>query len=286
MKLPLYSDGHIEEAKVLFPDRVKDYGWLRSPWVTDEINKCKELYYSREIFPLTKDQYESFIGLNPISDQNQEIANYVIKNFNDKSIKILSIGCGYGEKEIALSRNGYKITALDNSPLIGWLRDKYADEVDFISSDAKEIPFGNNSFDLILLFNVIYAIPNSDLERLFAEIDMVLKINGGFIISSSATIDLKENIKEKIRRLYCFLTGKEKKINPPQEWKQTGWLRDKEEIEKYMHFSQYKKIRYDNSVCLSMRFSKSIASRIAYFICRYLCHFKISYQFWVAENKK
>lgn len=43
MKIKLYSNGHMHEAKLLFPDQIEDPAWLETQWTDKEINACKEL---------------------------------------------------------------------------------------------------------------------------------------------------------------------------------------------------------------------------------------------------
>ena len=43
MQIKLYSPTHLNEAKVLFPDKFENYSWLNSLWTEEEINACKAL---------------------------------------------------------------------------------------------------------------------------------------------------------------------------------------------------------------------------------------------------
>lgn len=284
MILPLYSNAHLEEAKLLFPEKFKDSSWFDSQWTTDEINKCKDLSFDKDVNNMSKDEYEYCFDLNPISKQNKNINVFLRKQIPNKKVKILSLGCGYGDKEIYLSRQGYKITATDNSPIIKILKKLYSNEVDFASqNDARFLQFPDKSFDMILMLNVIYAIPNSDLRQLFSEFNRVLKKDGGFIISSSATLGLSKIVLYNIKILYRLFFKKKLSLN--LLLKRTGWQRDRREIEKYLPYYDYKSINYDGSVCLEMKFGRNILNRIAYLFLK-VFYFETYYDFWIAKGKK
>jgi ubiquinone/menaquinone biosynthesis C-methylase UbiE len=218
--------------------------------------------------------------------QNQEVVDYVLGALPNKKAKILSIGCGYGDKEIYLSRKGYDVTALDNSPIMGMLQSRYAGEVNFISqADARALPLPDDSFDFIMMLNVIYAIPNSDLHNMFAEFHRVLKKGGGFIISSSATLGATERIKKKLKILSQLLAKKEKPIKAGQSQKQTGWLRDRREVEKYLPYKDYKSIRYNGSLCIGMKYRNTVKHNILRLLSK-VCTFDSYYDVWVAKGRK
>ena len=174
MRISLFSFGHLNEAHELWPDKVNNRSWLTSQWTTEEINACKKLFFERSIRTMTKEQYESKYGISRPRELAFSILNFFEEQIQDRASKILSIGCGLGDKEIILARKGYNITAIDNHPFMWWLKDVFQ-EVNFIDScDACSLPFTDEYFDVVYSNGVIYAISDQDLTRFFYEIARVL----------------------------------------------------------------------------------------------------------------
>ncbi|MBN2120636.1 MAG: class I SAM-dependent methyltransferase, partial [Candidatus Omnitrophica bacterium] len=72
----------------------------------------------------------------------------------DKSLKILDIGCGTGRHSIELTKRGYNVTGVDLSESqLAWAKEKAKDagvEIDFQKYDARALPF-EREFDLAIM---------------------------------------------------------------------------------------------------------------------------------------
>lgn len=119
----------------------------------------------------------------------------VIKRMGISSGRILDIGTGSGTLAISLCKEFPDINAvgIDISNLILTFarenaeRNNLEKRVTFIESKAEDLPFENETFDLIVSSNTLHLISNP--IKMFNEINRVLKIDGKFFIS-----DFKRNL--------------------------------------------------------------------------------------------
>ena len=119
------------------------------------------------------------------------ISNYVKKLINDKhlpekEIKILNIGCGPGRSSQYLSNFG-AVTSLEYD------KDccEFASErtgLNIINGSITELPFEENSFDLVCAFDVIEHVENDSLA--VSEVKRVAKREGILIITVPAFMSL------------------------------------------------------------------------------------------------
>jgi SAM-dependent methyltransferase len=96
---------------------------------------------------------------------------------------ILDIGCGSGLYFPLLARRAERLAGLDfSSEMIaaarGLVEKKGLTNVDLFVGSAEELPFPDESFDLVLGIDVLHHIP--DLERALREVRRVLRPGGRF----------------------------------------------------------------------------------------------------------
>ena len=113
------------------------------------------------------------------------IINFVQKNFRNKNIKILDLGCGSGEVTLELAKLGYSGDALDNSKgMLKICQNKLSNfNWNIFLGEAQNTNFENETYDLIIASGLIEYYPNDDI--LLKEIDRILKKNGHLIINVS-----------------------------------------------------------------------------------------------------
>jgi len=99
--------------------------------------------------------------------------------------RILDIGCGVGYLTSAVQeRTGAQVIGIDFSQIaIEESRELYSPQI-FLRADAVHIPFPPNSFDSILVINLIEHLCETDQRRLLAEVKRVLKEEGRLILST------------------------------------------------------------------------------------------------------
>lgn len=113
------------------------------------------------------------------------------------NINILELGCGDGSlwvKNLDKIPKGWNITLTDFSQ--GMLKDakknleKYADRFSFNVVDAENIPYENESFDVVIANHMLYHL--NDIDRALGEINRVLKKEGYFFASTVGKNHMKE----------------------------------------------------------------------------------------------
>ncbi len=103
--------------------------------------------------------------------------------------KVLGVGCGTGTLAIALRAKvgpGGEVVGIDAAPeMIAVARDKAAKrgaDIDFRVGLIEEIPFPDDSFDLVLSSFMLHHLPEDVRQEGLAEIRRVLKPGGRFLV--------------------------------------------------------------------------------------------------------
>jgi len=103
-------------------------------------------------------------------------------DFSGKSV--LEIGCGAGIDSAEFARNGAMVTSTDltrrGAELTRDLLQETSLPVKVIQSDAKNLPFKNETFDCVYSFGVLHHFP--EIEIALAEIHRVLKPGGQVMV--------------------------------------------------------------------------------------------------------
>ena len=103
-----------------------------------------------------------------------------------KNKKLLDIGCfiGYGERWI--TKQAREIVAIDsNSKAIEFAKqNRNFPNVDFKKIDARKLPFHDETFDIVIAFQLIEHIPPNELSKSLLEVRRVLKMGGIFFITT------------------------------------------------------------------------------------------------------
>ncbi|MHA1292121.1 MAG: methyltransferase domain-containing protein [Promethearchaeota archaeon] len=116
----------------------------------------------------------------------------VLKFCNHSPRKILDLGYGDGQITNALREKGYKIIGLDVSKGNYEKATKSFPECDFRLYDGLNIPFENNSFDTIIMNDVLEHIPYSHMDKLIEKVKYVLEPEGLIYISVTNRYELIE----------------------------------------------------------------------------------------------
>ncbi len=104
-----------------------------------------------------------------------------IKDLVDSNQKVLDLGCGNGRFSELFNQKQY--VGIDISEnLVEVARKKYPDKK-FIVYDGLNLPFSENSFDLVFSIAVFHHLPKPIREKLFIQVKKILKPGGKFLIS-------------------------------------------------------------------------------------------------------
>lgn len=109
-----------------------------------------------------------------------------------KGKDVLEVACGSGPGLRYLSLLAKNLSAGDVSPeIIQIARNHYKDSINIQQFDACAMPFLNASFDVILIFEAIYYLPN--VKKFLNEANRVLR-PGGYLLIVTANKDLYDFI--------------------------------------------------------------------------------------------
>lgn len=110
-----------------------------------------------------------------------------------KDMKVLDVGCGRGEMILYAAKNKANAYGIDYSKsaiqLANMVKNKQEKEIknrmNFNLMDAKKLKFGNSSFDLVILTDVVEHLYDNELDVVFSEIYRVLKKDGILVVHTA-----------------------------------------------------------------------------------------------------
>ena len=143
---------------------------------------------------------------------------------------VLELGCGTGLFTESLQKISIKVVATDFSDeMVAFARQKRGEikNVEFRKADALNLEFNDESFDTVVMANLIHVIGNA--ERVIQESKRVLKNGGQLIITSFAINEMNffSRIAMGCNSGHCgwknVVYKKQKCIN--KKWKIPGYCR-------------------------------------------------------------
>ena len=197
--------------------------WENSATFFDEVmqtilRKHMEPYTDQPTTKIDDPYYAHFKRINPggYSDSSYKYAKeYLTEDIEallpeSKDAKILEIGTGFGHLIRFLTEQRYtRVSALDMSPgLLDGVKVRYADKLEkAILADAREyLPTMPDSYDLIIMMDVIEHMPLSDAKELLLAVYKALKVGGKVIMRTPnmGNIMGQYSFYQDITHDYCY----------------------------------------------------------------------------------
>ncbi|QEK11422.1 class I SAM-dependent methyltransferase [Crassaminicella thermophila] len=149
-----------------------------------------------------------------------------IKNELNGQENVLEVACGTGIIALEIAKFSKKVIGIDISEkMIQIANSKLQKEeiynVEFKIGDGYNINFKNNSFDIVLLCNVLHVV--KDPTKLLKEAKRVLK-DEGVIITSTDCYGKKDTLKAKFQYIFTIIANKIRIIP------YLSWFREKDII--------------------------------------------------------
>lgn len=181
-----------------------------SKYLDDYFNK---LDHAKEVYPFAMEnqEYIDYVTYHKWPIRQLEYS-YIIKNvmkFMDQNIKLLDAGCGVSPMPFLWKKMGAKVTAVDLSDQsIGLMKRMDADDyfncgnerIRFEQKNIIDLPFENNTFDIIESISVLEHLSYPDYLVALQEFYRVLK-PGGLLVCSC---DLKADSAKKVGNIGAF----------------------------------------------------------------------------------
>ena len=145
------------------------------------------------------------------------------KEYFEKGGTCLDLGCGVGQFSKKLIEYGYDVISADISEIALKKVSEFNENIKKVDM-REELPFADNSLDLVFANLSIHYFSNEDTQKLMKEIKRILK-NGGLFIGSVNGIQGYVKIKDtavELEKHYWF--NKNKYVR----------LFDKEDLENYL----------------------------------------------------
>jgi ubiquinone/menaquinone biosynthesis C-methylase UbiE len=138
-----------------------------------------------------------------------------------KNMDVLEIGCGRGDTSLYVAKKVHSVVGIDYSPeaikIAKNIRKKFPvtmqKKSDFEIMDATQLSFADNSFDYVILIDVINHLDPNEVEKMLKEISRVLKKGGKlFIRTCTNPLLLTKTYPYYILPMNKFMTWIDKKI--------------------------------------------------------------------------
>lgn len=137
----------------------------------------KELFYDE-----FSEDWENQINDFETNKRLKVVYGQLLKGVTLKGKNFLEVGCGLGYFSEKASRLGAKVTGIDIGEKLVKICRKRIPKARFIVASASELPFKENSFDIVLCTEVIEHV--ADQEKAIKELFRVTKEGGYLVITT------------------------------------------------------------------------------------------------------
>lgn len=169
--------------------------------------------------------YEQFIASN-----GQILSNRLTRALEcadvQSGMRVLDVGCGRGESLIWLTRHGAEAWGLDyadealrlakSALQVAGLNTKY--RYCLLAANARHLPFPPESFDRVLMLDIVEHLHPWELEQALAEVWRVLRWDGKVIVHTAPNLWYYQ-FGYPLFRLFEYLHGVRLPRNPRQRFR-------------------------------------------------------------------
>lgn len=170
--------------------------------------KKRSLKYGTKIEGVLPKSFPTIVN-NYLHQWMLKIISKVIEKIDQKEIKILDLGCGYGRlsKELLDKFSNIKTFGIDISQYyVDLYNDSLSPRGKASKADLRKIPFKNNQFDVVLVVTALmYLIYKKDQQQALKEIFRVAKPQAQIIMIER---NIKANNLLTLGGLLTFIRGK------------------------------------------------------------------------------
>ncbi len=155
--------------------------------------------FSKEI----ADNYDNWYK-SPLGTFVDEIERKVVMDLAkpQKNEKVLDLGCGTGIYSLLFLNMGLKVTGIDQSDFMLEKAREKTNEINFIKADAYNLPFPNESFDLVVSVTMFEFL--DDPQKAACEAYRVLSSGGRLIICVIGKAKTEDQSPYKAARFYTL----------------------------------------------------------------------------------
>lgn len=130
----------------------------------EKINKDNKVFYSEYSDNIIMKRFESPNQLRRYAHRQQYL---VFLKYIKPGMKVLDAGCGEGILAVMMAKMGAAVTACDISKpnidvCIKYAAEEKVDNISFLLADSENLPFPDNSFDLVVSSHVLEHLPDFD----------------------------------------------------------------------------------------------------------------------------
>ncbi len=142
----------------------------------------------RRYYDIFSNYYDAFIRLHSRGDKD-DTRDFLVESAHLENIlapRILDICCGTGSVILVFAERYPESTAIGYDFSHGMLRKAHeknnTGSVIFVEGDAAELPFTDNSFDVVACSHALYELKGESREKALREMKRVVRPNGIVLI--------------------------------------------------------------------------------------------------------
>ncbi len=128
---------------------------------------------------------------------------------------VLDLGCGTGNDTLYLTEKGFKVIACDYSEVaLAKIKNVFTDVETKLVDISERLPFGDNSFDLIIADLSLHYFDEQTTKSIMKEIKRLLSPNGHLIARVNSTADINHGAGQgkKLEENFYFVEGYNKRF--------------------------------------------------------------------------